>query len=224
MRRLIFTLAAALVFSLPAHAQQQAEEQAEEQAEAQVQEGAQAPVPEQALERPQERPTTCRGVAFADMLWVRFGKPSAPVAFVGSRAALGRADLVALGAHSGAQVCAEKLKGSGVGWLPSDALEKIARINDLGSFVGTWRRGAAEIRITWLDDGRLTVDGRGAGAFSGEMDMRDGIGLYDGEGAETRGCRVRMARGGDILLVRDNGQCGGGFGGIYARAAEARSR
>ena len=173
----------------------------------------------------------CAGVTFDDMLFVRFGKTSgaAPVAFAGgkSRASVGRGELVALGASSGAQVCGEKLKGQGAGWLPADALEKIARINDTGAFVGAWRRGAAEIRVNWLDDGRLTVEGRGAGAFSGEMDMRDGIGLFFGEGAdpenpETPGCRVRMARGGEALLVRDNGQCGGAFGGIYARTPGKR--
>ena len=92
----------------------------------------------------------------------------------------------------------------------------------LARFVGSWRRGAAAIRISWLEDGRLTIQGSGAGAFSGDMDMRDGIGLYFAEGVdpdmpEAPGCRLRMARGGETLMVRDNGQCGGGFGGIYAR-------
>ena len=45
------------------------------------------------------------------------------------------------------------------------------------------------------------------------MDMRDGLGLYfasgvDPEKLDTPGCRVRMARLGEDLLVRDNGQCG----------------
>jgi hypothetical protein len=172
----------------------------------------------------------CAGVGFADMPYVRFAKPSgaAPVAFAGGKhgATLGRQDVVALGAVSGAQVCAEKLKGHGSGWLPADALEIVPRINDTGAFAGEWRRGAATIRIDWHEDGRLTVEGRGAQAFSGDMDMRDGIGLYAAQGAdpekpEAPGCQLRMARGGEDMLVRDNGQCGGGFSGVYTRVKAA---
>lgn len=163
----------------------------------------------------------CAGVPFADMPWLRFGKPTGASAS-GGKLSVGRGELVALGASSGAQVCAEKVRGQGAGWLPANALDIVPRINDTGSFVGSWRRGGAVIRITWQEDGRLTVQGSGAGTFSGDMDMRDGIGLYFGDGVdpdtpEAPGCRLRMARGGEILLVRDNGQCGGAFNGAYAR-------
>ncbi|MBB4198372.1 hypothetical protein CCR94_22540 [Rhodoblastus sphagnicola] len=175
------------------------------------------------------RAAGCAGVTFADMAFVRFGKAASAVAFVGgkSRSTVARGELLALGALADAQVCAETLKGGRAGWLPNDSLDKIARVNDTGSFVGGWRRGAASLGINWRDDGRLTIEARGAGSFSGDMDMRDGIGLFFGEGVDpedpaTPGCRVRMARGGDVLLVRDNGQCGGDFNGIYAKASVSR--
>jgi len=160
----------------------------------------------------------CAGVTFADIPWLRFGKPSSSLHFANGKHAVARGEFVALGASSGAQVCAEKVRGQGAGWLPAASVEIVARINDTGSFVGAWRHGATSIRIAWQDDGRLTV----AGAFSGDMDMRDGVGLFYGEGVDPEipdapGCRVRMARGGDVLLVRDNGQCNGAFNGAYAR-------
>jgi hypothetical protein len=172
------------------------------------------------------RAADCTGVTFADMPWLRFGKPTgASLAFSGGKQQVPRGEFLALGPSSGAQVCAERVKGQGAGWLPADALDIVARVNDTGSFVGAWRRGAAQIRIHWLDDGRLSVEASGAGSFAGDMDMRDGIGLFFGEGVDpdapdAQGCRVRMARGGEVLVVRDNGQCGGGFGGTYAREKE----
>jgi hypothetical protein len=163
----------------------------------------------------------CTGVTFADMPWLRFGKPTG-ASVSGGKLTAARGELLALGASSGAQVCAEKVKGSGAGWLAADTLEIVPRINDTGSFVGSWRHGATVIRITWQDDGRLTVQGAGAGAFSGDMDMRDGVGLYFGDGVDpdtpdAPGCRLRMARGGETLVVRGNGQCGGALNGTYAR-------
>ena len=169
----------------------------------------------------------CAGVGFADMPDVRFGKPStAQVAFIGGKGSLGRHDLVALGAVAGTQVCAEKLKGHGAGWVEASALEIVPRINDTGAFAGDWRRGATTIRVNWLEDGRLTVEAHGGGTLAGDMDMRDGLGLYfasgvDPEKLDTPGCRVRMARLGEDLLVRDNGQCGAAFGGTYAREKAA---
>ncbi|PPQ37379.1 hypothetical protein SAMN06265338_10787 [Rhodoblastus acidophilus] len=177
---------------------------------------------------PPARAADCAGVGFADMLWVRFAKAPGAVAFTGgkSRIAVARGELLALGVISDAQVCAEALKSGRSGWLPNDSLEKIVRINDTGSFVGDWRRGAAALRIDWRDDGRLIVEATGAGSVAGDMDMRDGVGLFYGEGVdpenmEAPGCRVRMARGGELLLVRDNGQCGGGLAGTYASVRSA---
>jgi hypothetical protein len=182
----------------------------------------------------------CAGLAFDDMRLIRFGKVAAPVNFVANgakdpacpsaearcrdKAQVARGDLLALGVTLGEHVCAEKVKGvAHAGWLPAQNLDKSPRVNDAGAFVGAWRRGAAEIRIAWLEDGRLTVEGRaGNGAFSGDMDLRDGVAIFDGEGVDSEnraspGCRVRMARGGDVLVARDNGQCGGGFGGTFIR-------
>jgi len=190
MRRLFISLGAALLFSAPVQA------------------------------------ADCAGVTFADMAWLRFGKPSgASLSFGAGKVSVAHGEILALGASADSKVCAEKIKGSGAGWLPADKIEVVQRINDTGSFVGAWRRGAAHIRIKWQEDGQLVVEGSGAGSFSGDMDMRDGLGLFFAEGVDpeapdTPGCRLRMARGGEVLVVRDNGQCGGSFGGTYAREKE----
>ena len=90
MRRLIFSLGAALILTAPALA------------------------------------ADCAGVTFADMTSLRFGKPSgASVVFTGGKHAVARGEFVALGASSGAQVCAEKMKGQGTGWLQADLLEVV---------------------------------------------------------------------------------------------------
>ena len=192
----------------------------------------------------------CAGPDFDSVLTQRFGKiaGAAPVGFIANgaknpacpgaepvcrdKARAARGDLLALGPTFGVYVCAEKVKGqgAGVGWLPAASIDNVQRINDTGSFVGAWRRDTVEIRIVWQPDGHLTGEGlANPGAFAGDMDMRDGIAQFYGEGAdpenpEALGCRIRMARAAEVMVVRDNGQCSGDFGGTYTRAPTVSDR
>ena len=146
-------------------------------------------------------------------------------------------DLVALGAKKGEFVCVDYDIGKGdrAGWLPSSAIEPAPLAAEPKQWLGAWKRIEADITIEEGKDG-LKAQGdatfgaldpdrvkRGAvnlGNFAGPLTLKDGQAtVVDGDAVS--GCNLRMARAGDFLFVRDNGNCGGfnvSFSGLYRRA------
>ncbi len=163
-----------------------------------------------------------------------------------SNAYLVTGDLVLVGRARGAFTCvsyqtrqrSKKLPGWTRGWLPSAALTPVAPMAAPGpsDWLGAWdqRYAGIEIKAGGLG-GRLKIEGIAAyptaqdyhtGAIDAEV--RPGtdsiVFLNDGwmpfETQCDTGCRVRMHRIGDLLLVEDNGDCGGAgvtFTGLYHR-------
>jgi hypothetical protein len=154
-------------------------------------------------------------------------------------------DLVLVGKTRGAFTCvgyqtrqrSRKLPGWTRGWLPSAALTPVAPSTPGPSdWLGKWdqRYAGIEIKPGGLG-GRLRIEGIAAyptardyhtGAIDAEVKPdKDSIAfLNDGwmpfATECDSGCRVRMHRIGDLLLVEDNGGCGGAgvtFTGLYHR-------
>lgn len=124
------------------------------------------------------------------------------------------------------------------GWLPSAALTQVAPAAATGTsdWLGTWDQPHATIEIKPGGlGGRLIVEGIAVfptahdfhnGAIDAQvMPEKDSIAFLDDGWMpfETKcesGCRVRMRRVGSLLLVEDNGDCGGAgvtFTGLYHR-------
>jgi hypothetical protein len=171
--------------------------------------------------------------------------PAATVA-CRSNAYLVTGDLVLVGQTHGAFTCvsyqtrqrSKKLPGWTIGWLPSAALTPVAPTAAPGpsDWLGNWdqRYAGIEIKPGGLG-GRLRIEGIAAyptardyhtGAIDAEVKPgTDSIAfLNDGwmpfETQCDSGCRVRMHRIGPLLLVADNGDCGGSgvtFTGLYHR-------
>ncbi len=152
-------------------------------------------------------------------------------------------DLLVLGAKQGDYVCADYDGGKGDrgGWLPAAAIEPAPVETDAAAWVGKWKRVEAEIRIAWQGDGlnaegdatfgaldpaRVRRGGVNVGDFSGSLTFKDGHGSITDKDADPKdsfACRLRLARSGPFLFVRDNMQCGGfnvSFSGLYKRAAK----
>ena len=155
-------------------------------------------------------------------------------------------DLVLVGRTRGAFTCvsylstnrSKKVPGWTINWLPSAALAPVAptAASDPSDWLGSWdqRYAGIEIKPGGLG-GRLRIEGIAAyptardfhtGAIDAEVKPEtDSISfLNDGwmpyETQCDSGCRVRMHRIGDLLLVEDNGGCGGAgvtFTGLYHR-------
>jgi hypothetical protein len=152
-------------------------------------------------------------------------------------------DLVVLGAKFGDYVCADYDGGRGDlgGWLPAAAIEPAPAETDPAAWIGDWKRVEAKIKIRKGDEG-LTAEGdatfgaldpsrvkRGAvnvGEFSAPLLIKDGNASLidkDADPKDSFACRLRFARSGSFLFVRDNMQCGGfnvSFSGLYRRAAK----
>lgn len=151
-------------------------------------------------------------------------------------------DLVVLGVKRGDFICVDYDNGKGDrgGWLPALAIEPAPLVADPAGWAGKWSRVEAEIRIDETDGG-LQAQGsatfgaldparvkRGAvnsGEFSGALALKDGQAGFTDKEADPKNpdasCRLRFARAGDALFVRDNMQCGGmnvSFSGFYQRA------
>jgi hypothetical protein len=152
-------------------------------------------------------------------------------------ASLASGDLVALGAKRGPFVCADFDKGEGdrAGWLPAETIEPAPLATDPAQWLGDWKRAKADISIAKARDGFVAQGEatfgaldpekikRGAvhtGAFAGPLIFRDSQAtLVDASAVSA--CALRLARAGDFLFVRDNGDCGGlnvSFSGVYRRA------
>ncbi len=165
-----------------------------------------------------------------------------PEAACQDKAYLVAGDLVALGAKRGAFVCVDFDQGQGdrgqgdrAGWLPSQAIDPAPLATDPAQWLGDWKRVEADISIAQARDG-LFARGeatfgardpekikRGAvhtGAFVGPLTLKDGKAtLLDS--SDVSACALRLARAGDFLFVRDNGNCGGlnvSFSGVFLRA------
>jgi len=152
-------------------------------------------------------------------------------------------DLLVLGAAHGDYVCADYDGGKGDrgGWLPAAAIQPAPMKSDAAAWRGKWKRVEAEITIQKKGDG-LHAEGdatfgaldparvhRGAvnvGEFSGSLVIKDGAAVIadpDADPKDSFACKLWLARSGEFLFVRDNGQCGGfnvSFSGLYRRAAK----
>jgi hypothetical protein len=123
------------------------------------------------------------------------------------------------------------------GWLPSPALTPVApTAASRSDWLGTWDQPHATIEIKPGGlGGRLRIEGIAVyptahDFHNGDIDAqvmpdKDTIAFLDDGWMpfETKcesGCRVRMRRIGSLLLVEDNGDCGGAgvtFTGLYHR-------
>lgn len=150
-------------------------------------------------------------------------------------------DLVVLGAKQGDYVCADYDGGKGDlgGWLPSAAIEAAPVETVSAAWIGDWKRVEAEIKIEKagnslqaqgdatfgaLDPGRVKRGAVNVGEFSGPLSFEDGRASLvdkDADLNDSLACRLRFARAGAWLFVRDNMRCGGfnvSFSGLYRRA------
>lgn len=154
-------------------------------------------------------------------------------------------DLVLTGRTRGSFICvsyqATRAKTRPIwttGWLPSAALAPLTptAAPNMSDWIGTWEQphGDIEIKPGGIG-GRLQIEGEmvvptardfHTGVISAQVMPRDGAIAFLDDGwrpFETKcdsGCRVRMRRVGPLLLVEDNGDCGGAgvtFTGLYHR-------
>lgn len=123
------------------------------------------------------------------------------------------------------------------GWMLATALAPVAAMASpkLSDWIGTWTHTGGEITIERGKNGKLTIEGEQVypaaqnvhtGVISAESKPSDMMLAFADDGsvafdkAEGDTCLVRMQRIGALLLVEDNGGCGGSmvtFTGLYRR-------
>lgn len=123
------------------------------------------------------------------------------------------------------------------GWVATTALEPVVptAVPKFTDWLGTWVHTGGEITIERARNGKLSVSGEqvtwGAqephnGVIGAEAKPAGAIlafaedGGVDFDKAEEGACQVRMQRIGALLVVEDNGHCGGSavsFTGLYRR-------
>jgi hypothetical protein len=123
------------------------------------------------------------------------------------------------------------------GWIRSESLAPVApsRVSRLADWTGTWTHAGGEITIEAGKNGKLTIEGEQVypaaqnvhtGALSAEVTPAGDMLAFADDGkvpfdqAKQAECQVRMQRLGNLLLVEDNGGCGGimvTFTGFYRR-------
>jgi hypothetical protein len=124
------------------------------------------------------------------------------------------------------------------GWLPSAALTPVAAMPapKPSDWIGTWSHPGGQITISRSGDaGRLSITGEmvvptARDVHTGELQAtatpgKDTIAFADDgsiafDKSEAAGCRVRMQRVEQSLMVEDNSGCGGAavtFTGLYRR-------
>jgi hypothetical protein len=124
------------------------------------------------------------------------------------------------------------------GWLPSSALSPVAAMPspEMADWLGTWTQPGGRIEIERGGiGGRLRIEGEmvvprardvHTGVIDAQVNPANGTVAFLEDGwlpFETKcdsGCRVRMQRVGEWLLVQDNVDCGGAgvsFTGLYRR-------
>jgi hypothetical protein len=122
------------------------------------------------------------------------------------------------------------------GWFPSASLAAVAPLPAprTADWIGTWSHPGGEIRIEVGDRGKLAILGFQAypgtrnehtGAMQAQATPLGAILAFADDGSKTFGkdeddCQVRMQRVDALLIVEDNGSCGGAavtFTGFYRR-------
>ena len=122
------------------------------------------------------------------------------------------------------------------GWFPSASLAAVAplRAPRTADWMGTWSHPGGEIRIEAGDRGKLAILGFQAypgtrnehtGAMQAQATPLGAILAFADDGSKPFGkyeddCQVRMQRVDALLIVEDNGSCGGAavtFTGFYRR-------
>jgi hypothetical protein len=122
------------------------------------------------------------------------------------------------------------------GWFPSASLAAVAplRAPRIADWMGTWSHPGGEIRIEAGDRGKLAILGFQAypgtrnehtGAMQAQATPLGAILAFADDGSKPFGkdendCQVRMQRVDALLIVEDNGSCGGAavtFTGFYRR-------
>jgi hypothetical protein len=122
------------------------------------------------------------------------------------------------------------------GWFPSASLAAVAplRAPRTADWMGTWSHPGGEIRIEAGDRGKLAILGFQAypgtrnehtGAMQAQATPLGAILAFADDGSKPFGkneddCQVRMQRVDALLVVEDNGSCGGAavtFTGFYRR-------
>jgi hypothetical protein len=135
------------------------------------------------------------------------------------------------------QSAADRTQRWTVGWLPSASLTPVqpARARDPGDWAGRWIHAGGTITISKGRRGSLRI--RGEHVYPAAQNVHSGViraeakpahGLlqfaddgrvpFDAANSEAGACLVRMQRIAELLVVEDNGHCGGSmvtFTGFY---------
>jgi hypothetical protein len=152
-------------------------------------------------------------------------------------------DLVLIGKTQGAYTCvayqsprARKQIWTN-GWILSSAFSRVAPMPSprLSDWIGTWVHTGGEISIRKGQGGGLAIKGEHtypaamnvhSGVIAAQVKPANGMLAFADDGAvafdkvSEGDCLVRMQRIGALLLVEDNGACGGSmvtFTGLYRR-------
>jgi hypothetical protein len=154
-------------------------------------------------------------------------------------------DLLLVGKSRGAFSCvsyqsaADRRQNWTVGWLPSASLTPVqsARAPRTADWIGRWIHAGGAITISRGRRGSLRIRGEhvypaAQSVHSGVIDANakpahgriefadDGSTSFGAASAEAGSCLVRMQRIAELLVVDDNGRCGGShvtFTGFYRR-------
>ena len=154
-------------------------------------------------------------------------------------------DLLLVGKTRGAYSCvsyqsaADRIQRWTVGWLPSASLTPVqpARAPQTADWIGRWSHAGGTITISRGRRGSLRIRGEHvypaaqnvhSGVIGAEVKPAhgrlqfadDGSAPFDAASAEADSCLVRMQRIAELLVVEDNGHCGGSlvtFTGFYRR-------
>jgi hypothetical protein len=154
-------------------------------------------------------------------------------------------DLLLVGKTRGAYSCAsyqsatDRRQNWTVGWLPSASLTPVqpARAVEPSDWIGRWSHAGGTITIRKGRSGNLRI--RGEQVYPAAQEVHSGViaadakpahGLlrfaedgkapFDAANSEAGSCLVRMQRIAELLVVEDNGHCGGSmvtFTGFYRR-------
>jgi hypothetical protein len=152
-------------------------------------------------------------------------------------------DLVLVGRTRGAYTCVsyqsprDNKQAWTNGWMSTSALEPVAAAAapKPSDWLGTWKHTGGEITIERAKAGKLAITGEHV--YPAAQEVHTGVigaeatpagaylsfaedGTVEFDKAEEGACQVRMQRLGALLLVEDNGACGGvmvTFTGLYRR-------